>query len=310
MLGALPVFVDTDPETFQIDASKLAAAVTDRTAAIMPVHLGGSAADMDAILAVARERKVPVVEDACQAHLGEWRGRKLGTLGTAGCFSFQASKNLTAGEGGAIVTDDEDLAARCYAAHNNAQQWKRVAAKPEHRVRGANLRMSEFHAAILLAQLARLPEQSKTRDENAAHLDRLLSEIPGVTPARAHDGCTRRAHHLYMFRYNADAFAGLPRDKFLKALAAEGVPASSGYRPLNKESFIAAAIQSRGYRRAFQESVLSEWAERTKCPRNDQLCDEAVWLTQNVLLAPGTAMEQIADAIRRIQAHAEELARA
>jgi dTDP-4-amino-4,6-dideoxygalactose transaminase len=160
MLGALPVFVDVDPGTFQLDARKVAAAVTERTAAIMAVHIGGSAVDLDAILAVARERKIPVVEDACQAHLGEWRGRKLGTIGDVGCFSFQASKNLTAGEGGAIVTDDEALAARCYAAHNNAQLWKKPGAKAEHRIRGSNFRMSEFHASLLAAQLARLPEQA------------------------------------------------------------------------------------------------------------------------------------------------------
>ena len=116
---ALPVFVDTDPETFQIDAKKIEAAITERTAAIMPVHLGGNVADMDAILAVARKHKLPVIEDACQAHLAEWRGKKVGTLGTTGCFSFQVTKNLTSGEGGAILTNDGDLAEKCYAFQNN-----------------------------------------------------------------------------------------------------------------------------------------------------------------------------------------------
>jgi len=106
---ALPVFVDTDPETFQIDARKIEAALTDRTACLLPVHLGGAAADMDAILAIAKARKLPVVEDACQSHLAEWRGRKVGTLGDLGCFSFQASKNLNSGEGGAVVSNDDDL---------------------------------------------------------------------------------------------------------------------------------------------------------------------------------------------------------
>jgi dTDP-4-amino-4,6-dideoxygalactose transaminase len=309
MLGALPVFVDVDPDTFQLDARKVAAAITERTAAIMPVHIGGSAVDLDALLAVARERKIPVVEDACQAHLGEWRGRKLGTIGDIGCFSFQASKNLTAGEGGAIVTDDEALAARCYAAHNNAQLWKKPGAKAEHRIRGSNFRMSEFHASLLAAQFARLPEQAARRDKNAAHLRKRLAEIDGLRPAKLHDGCTRSAYHLFMMRYDATAFAGLPRAAFLKALAAEGVPASSGYRPLNKEPFIAAALRSRGFRRAFPETVLAEWAERAACPVNDRLCDEAVWLPQNVLLAPPTAMDQIADAIAKVKANADALSK-
>jgi dTDP-4-amino-4,6-dideoxygalactose transaminase len=309
MLGALPVFVDVDPDTFQLDTRKVAAAISERTAAIMPVHIGGSAVDLDAILAVARERKIPVVEDACQAHLGEWRGRKLGTIGDLGCFSFQASKNLTAGEGGAIVTDDEALAARCYAAHNNAQLWKKPGAKAENRIRGSNFRMSEFHASLLAAQLARLPEQAARRDENAAHLTQRLSQIEGLRPAKLHDGCTRSAYHLFMMRYDAQAFAGLPRAAFLKALAAEGVPASSGYRPLNKEPFIAAALRSRGFRRAFPEKVLSEWAERTACPVNDRLCDEAVWFPQNALLASPAAMDQIAAAVGKIKSQAREIAR-
>jgi dTDP-4-amino-4,6-dideoxygalactose transaminase len=309
MLGALPVFVDVDPDTFQLDARKVAAVITDRTAAIMPVHIGGNAVDLDAILAVARERKIPVVEDACQAHLGEWRGRKLGTVGDVGCFSFQASKNLTAGEGGAIVTDDEALAARCYAAHNNAQLWKKPGAKAENRIRGSNFRMSEFHAGILAAQLARVPEQAAKRDENAAHLAKRLSEIEGLRPAKLHDGCTRSAHHLFMMRYDARAYAGLPRAAFLRALNAEGVPASGGYHPLNKEPFIAATLKSRGVRRAFPEKVLTEWAERTACPVNDRLCDEAVWLTQNVLLAPRDAMDAIAAAVAKIKANAPQLVR-
>src|SRR5437667_5223809 len=121
MLNALPVFVDTDPETFQIDARKIEPAITERTAAVMPVHLGGNVADLDAILSIARKHRLPVVEDACQAHLAEWRHRKAGTCGDTGCFSFQASKNLTAGEGGAILTADGALAEKCFAATNNSR---------------------------------------------------------------------------------------------------------------------------------------------------------------------------------------------
>jgi dTDP-4-amino-4,6-dideoxygalactose transaminase len=106
---ALPVFVDTDVETSQIDARKIEAAITERTRAILPVHLGGSPADLDAILEIGRKHKLPVIEDACQAHLAEWRHRKVSTVGALGCFSFQASKNLNSGEGGALLTNNTDL---------------------------------------------------------------------------------------------------------------------------------------------------------------------------------------------------------
>ena len=121
MQHAIPVFVDTDPETFQIDARKIEAAITERTRCILPVHLGGSPADMDTILEIGRKHNLPVVEDACQAHLAEWRHRKVSTLGALGCFSFQASKNLNSGEGGAILTNDTDLYNVCQSFHNNGR---------------------------------------------------------------------------------------------------------------------------------------------------------------------------------------------
>jgi dTDP-4-amino-4,6-dideoxygalactose transaminase len=308
---ALPVFVDTDPETFQMDARKLEAAVTDRTAVIVPVHLGGNACDLDAILEIGRRRKIPVLEDACQAHLGEWRGRKLGTLGAAGCFSFQASKNLNCGEGGAILTSDDDLAGRCWAFHDNARARRNAGyGAPPPGGRGANLRLTEFQAGLLLAQVTRLEEQSRLREENARYLTQRLREINGILPARMHEGCTRNAYHLYMFRYRKEAFAELPRERFLAALRAEGVPCSGGYTPLDKEPFVKATLASRGYRKIFPPETLAAWEERNRCPANDRLCEEAVWLTQTMLLGPRRDMDDIVSAIRRIQASAAELARA
>jgi len=306
---ALPVFVDSDPETFQMDARKLEGAITERTAVIVPVHLGGNACDLDAILEVGRRRKVPVLEDACQAHLGEWRGRKLGTLGAAGCFSFQASKNLNSGEGGAILTSDDALAERCWAFHDNARA-RRGRPAPPLGGRGANLRLTEFQAGLLLAQMARLEEQSKVRDGNARYLTQQLREIQGILPERMHEGCTRNAWHLYMFRYQAERFAGLPRERFLKALAAEGIPCSGGYTPLNKQPFVQATLASRAYQRLYSREILAGWEERNHCPADDRLCEEAVWLTQTMLLGPRQDMDDVAAAIRKIQASAAELAKA
>jgi dTDP-4-amino-4,6-dideoxygalactose transaminase len=125
-----------------------------------------------------------------------------------------------------------------------------------------------------------------------------------------HEGCTRNAWHLYMFRYQAERFAGLPRERFLKALSAEGVPCSGGYTPLNKQPFVQATLASRAYRRIVPPEALAGWEERNRCPANDRLCEEAVWLTQTMLLGPRQDMDDIAAAVRKIQASAAELAKA
>lgn len=307
---AVPVFVDSDLETSQIDPGKIEAAITDRTTAIIPVHIGGSAADLDAILPIGRKHQLPVIEDACQAHFGEWRGRKLGSLGDTGCFSFQASKNLNSGEGGAILSNDADLIEKCYAFHNNGRGRKITSYDFSYHANGANLRLTEFQATLLMAQMTRLEEQSKTRSENGQYLTAMLKEIPGMLPARMYQGCTRNAYHLYMFRYRKEHFAGVSRAVFLKALKAEGVPASGGYAPLNKEPFLKNVLQSRGFRRVISSERLAQWEERNHCPVNDQLCQEAVWLTQNMLLGPRRDMEQIAEAVRKIQGNAGKLSKA
>jgi perosamine synthetase len=310
MMRALPVFVDTDIETFQIDARKIEQAITGKTRVLMPVHLGGSAADLDRIMEIARRRGVTVVEDACQAHLAEWRGRKVGTYGKAGCFSFQASKNLNSGEGGAILTDDDALLETCYRFHNNSRGRGNNGDDFSYRNTGANLRMTEFQGALLTAQMARLDAQARTRDQNAAYLTRLLEQIPGIVPARLYDGCTRSAYHLYMFRYDPTRFSGLPRAAFLKALGAEGVPALSGYSPLNKEPFLEDALSGAGFRAIYPGARLDAWRAQNQCPQNDRLCTEAIWLVQTMLLGPRQDMDDIAEAVRKVQLHAAQLAKA
>ncbi len=302
---AIPVFVDTDLQTFQIDAAKIESAITERTACLLPAHLGGSAADLDGILAIAARRKLPVLEDACQSHLAQWRGRALGTWGDAGCFSFQASKNLNCGEGGALLTQRDDLIEACRSFQNNGR------GRGGYVRNGCNLRMTEFQAALLLSQMARLEAQMQAREANGTYLTRLLGEIPGITPARMYEGCTRNAYHLYMFRYDRAAFEGLPRAGFLKALAAEGIPASGGYSPLNHEPLFEATLRSKAYRTIYPESYPNDALARIRdgCPVNERLCEEAVWFTQTMLLGHRADMEQIAEAVGKIHKHAGALKR-
>jgi len=308
---ALPVFVDTDPESMMIDAAKVEAAITPRTRCIMPVHLGGNVADMDRILEISKKHNIPVIEDACQAHLSEWRGRKVSTLGALGCFSFQKLKNLPGGEAGAVMTDDESLYRRAYGFHShyrtppNEGPADRTASR-----NGINLRMAEFQAAIMLQHLTRLEEQAKTREQNAAYFGELLREAPGVTPAKMYRGCTRNAYHLYMMRYDAEAFAGLPRARFIQAVRAEGIPLGAGYGPLNRDPFLENTLNSRTYRAVYTQQEIAQWRERNHCPANDRLCQEGMWLGQTVLLADKRDMEDIATAIRKVQRHAEALKKA
>lgn len=303
---ALPVFVDTDRETFQMDAEKAEAAITGETRCMIPVHLGGNAPDMDKFMSISEARDIPVIEDACQSHLGEWRGKCFGTVGKTGCFSFQVTKNLSGGEGGAVLTDDEDLFKDMFSFHTNGRPWDRSIGFNYTR-NGTNIRMTEFQGCLLLRQLLHLEAQSQTREQNAAYLTSMLGEIPGIYPAKMHEGCTRNAYHLYMFRLDSEAFDGLGRDRFLEALRAEGIPCSPGYAPLTKEPFLRRALESRGFQRVFGEQRIKQYFDELACPENDRLCGEAVWFTQNMLIGPRSDMDEIAGAITKIRQHAKDL---
>jgi len=309
---ALPVFVDTDLESFQIDPSKIEAAISPQTKAILPVHIGGYPANLDQILAVAGKHKVPVIEDACQAHLAEWRGRNVGTWGLAGCFSFQASKNLNSGEGGAVLTNDDQFADAAYAFHYQGVGHRVAGSNFVYGgTRGSNLRLCEFQGSLLVAQMTRVLEQTNRRTENAAYLSQMLAEIPGIKPAKLYEQATRSAYHLYMFRYDATAFAGLERSKFLQALQADGVPCSGGYGEMNKGDYVSGLAKDKHFLRIYGEAKLKEWlAGNQDCAQNEKLCQQAVWFTQNMLLGPRTDMQKIAEAIGRIQKHGAELAKA
>lgn len=306
---ALPRFVDTDIESFQIDPQKIKGALNKQTKLIMPVHIGGSPADMDAILEVSSKHQIPVMEDACQAHLAEWRDKKVGTLGLAGAFSFQSSKNLTSGEGGAIITNDQQFAENCYNFHNQGRNTPGPGSSYSN-TRGTNLRLTEFQGNLLLAQMTRLEEQTKLRNDNATYLSKLLNGIPGISPAKLYEGVTRSAYHLYMFRFDKEAFRGLTRQKFLEALNAEGVPCSGGYGQMNKENYVKDLARNKHYIRIYGEKFMQQWLESNTCPQNDLLTEQAVWLSQTMLLGSQKDMEQIAEAIQKIQMHAGDLLKA
>lgn len=291
---ALPVFVDSHLESFQIDHDKVAAAITANTKLLLPVHIGGTPANLDALTALADKHHVPMIEDACQAPLAAWRGRGVGTYGLGGCFSFQASKNLTAGEGGAILTNDEAFAQKCVAFHTPGG-----AKGVQSLGRGSNYRLTEFQAALLVAQLKRLEEHAKLRDANASYLNSMLSNIPGIYPAKLFEGTTRSGWHLYMFRYAPTEASGVDRNEFIKRLGQAGVSASPGYGSLNRSPHVQALATNPHYLKLYGERRMKDWADQNQCPVNDRLCSQAVWFTQTKLLGTRADMERIVETIAK-----------
>lgn len=312
--GAIPVFVDIDPETYQIDTRKIEAKITPRTRAILPVHILGLPADMETIMSIAKKHNLVVVEDACQAWLAEINNKKVGTFGNAGCFSFQNSKNIPIGEAGAIISDDDEFMDRCFSYHNYGNPYGSVVGEVGTGtiLAGTKLRLTEYQAAIGLAQMQRLEEQQIKRNENAKYLKNKISKIPGIVPYKLYKGVNKAAFHLFAFRYKKEAFRDLPRATFIKALSAEGIPASGGYRPLNKMPYIESALNSKNFKLMYPPEMLdyNKYMEQNQCPENDLLCEEAVWLFHNLLIAEKSDMDDIANAIEKIYRNSEKIKKA
>ncbi len=300
-LGALPVLVDVDRDTYNVDPDKVSAAITPRTKAIIAVHIGGLPADMDALSKVASAHNLPLIEDSAHAHGSEWRGKRVGGLGLAGTFSFQASKTMTAGEGGIVITNDPKLE----QAARSIQDCGRLPGRPfyDHVNYGSNYRLSEWQGAVLRVQLRRLESQTNLRHHNACLLDGVLREIEGITPQRLDERCTRNGHYLYMFHYNSAAFAGLPPAKFIEALSAEGVPTHLSYPPLHSlEVFTSGA-----YKKRIPPGMPDDAMRHAPFPNSARVMREVISLPHATLLGDEQDIQEIGAAIRKIQQHVKEL---
>ena len=310
MVNAIPIFVDIDYDTFNLDPPRVEEAITPKTKAIVPVHFAGQAADMDALMAIAKRHTLAVLEDAAHAHGATWNGEGLGTIGSLGTFSFQVSKNMTAGEGGVILTGDPDLAALCesyiWGGREIGRPWY------EHHRLGWNYRMTEFQGAILLQQLARLPEQNAKRMQNASYLAARLAKIPGISSLTIPGFVTKHSYHIFMFRFQETEF-GITRKDFLLALEKEGIPCSSGYaHPLYKNPvFLNQNFYPQGCPVNCEHSnrTLDYGSFSELCPNVERACREAVWLEHRLLLAEQSDMEQIVEAVGKIYECRQELAR-
>src|SRR5437870_13466559 len=229
--GALPVPVDVSPVPWCLDPKLAEAAITPRTKAIVAVHMGGHPADLDALGDLAKRKGIALVEDSSHAHATEWKGKRIGSHGTAGTFSFQASKLMTAGEGGIVITNDDAFEKQARSVHDCGRmpgEWFY-----SHFINGSNYRLSEWQGAVLSVQLTRLDAQTQRRHQNARLLDKLLAQIPGITPQKLDPRCTRNGHYAYIFHFEPKAFASVPVEQLMKALEAEGIPCEPGYPPVH-----------------------------------------------------------------------------
>jgi dTDP-4-amino-4,6-dideoxygalactose transaminase len=297
-VNAIPIFVDVDPNSLCIDVAAAEAAITDRTQAVIPVHLAGSACDLDALVDLCERRDLALIEDCAHAHGTRWRGRGVGSFGKFGSFSFQEGKLMTAGEGGALITNDETLRARAWSYANCGRteqgHWF------DHVTYGTNMRMTEWQGAVLQAQLRRLPEQNRVREERARLLDTELEKIPGLRPQGGDPRMDHRSRYSYVFNYDATEFAALPLQGFILALAHEGIVAGESYPSLNslelfRESKFGRRLQVNAPRIDYGSISL---------PHSEKAAASTVWLDHRMLLAEPDDVLDIVRAVSRIRAHA------
>ena len=291
MANATPVFVDIDPNTFNMDPNLIESAITDRTKAIIPVHIGGNPVNMESIIDIAEKRKLIIIEDAAQAHGAEWDGKKVGALHKAGIFSFQSSKNMSAGEGGAIISNDEDFMDACFAYYNCGRH--RDGDWYEHHIVGGNHRMSSMAASLLIPQFQTIENDMRIRDKNRQKLDQALSDM-GLEITHRYKKVTRESNHLYLLRYKAENYNDIPREKFFNAMRAEGVYTYAGYSPLYRED----VFQGKGNDFPWIKNINYS---NISCPVTEQIADyQSVWLTQNHLLGDESDIQDIINAFEKV----------
>lgn len=291
-VNATPVLVDIDPETYCMLPEAFEKAITSKTKAVIPVHMAGHACDMEKICAICKKHNIKMIEDAAHAHGGQCNGKALGSYGDMSIFSFQNGKVMTCGEGGALITNNEELYKKAYLIHGVGRpDGDRVY---EHSVLGSNYRMNEFSAAILIAQQERLNEMNQKREKNALLLDSLLDDIEGIKPQGRKEYATLITHYMYMFSYDPNAFNGLSRKDFVEYLTAEGVPAYICFPVLSDTTFFR---NNDFYSRidAFEQSETNDLSNAKK------IANSVIWLPHFTLLGDEQDINEVFQAIKKIQ---------
>ncbi|AVT38625.1 aminotransferase class I/II-fold pyridoxal phosphate-dependent enzyme [Plantactinospora sp. BB1] len=282
-LGAVAVPVDVDPVTYCMDVPAAEAAITERTRAIMPVHMAGLLAGIDALGKLSDDSGVPLVHDAAHAHGAQWRGLRLGELASIATYSFQNGKLMTAGEGGAVTFSDAQEYEAAFLRHSCGRP--RADRAYRHEVSGSNFRMNEFSASVLRVQLARLDEQIDIRERRWPVLADLLARIPGVLPQGSDEGCTRNPHYMAMFR--VPGITAERRQTLVDEMVARGVPAFAAFRAIYRTSaFWEAAAPAEDV-----ESIAR------RCPNVEAITNDCIWLHHRALLGTEEQMSAIAEVV-------------
>jgi L-glutamine:2-deoxy-scyllo-inosose/3-amino-2,3-dideoxy-scyllo-inosose aminotransferase len=306
LLNAVPVFVDVDPDTYCLDAKLIEKAITPKTKAILPVHLGMRFADMDEILRIAAKHKLKVIEDCAHAHGGMWKGKGAGSMGDLGAFSFQSSKLITSGEGGAVISNNLEYMERVQSYINAGRAS--LTDKYHHRIVGFNYRLGEFQAAVLGPQLDRLPQQAAVREMNMQHFESRLHGTEGIALLKADPRITRLAPYGYVIKYFAEKAKDIPRAAFVAALQLEGVPCDGlFYEPVYKSSLFPVLSSDFPALSWGREKAL-DLRTMYSCPESERAAyHEAVWFPHQHFLGSTGDVDAIADAIHKVLANIEEL---
>jgi dTDP-4-amino-4,6-dideoxygalactose transaminase len=290
-IGAVPVFVDIDPGTINLDPNKMAEHINNRTRAVVVVHFAGHPADLDQLRELCDRHRLVMIEDCAHAHGAEWHEQRVGSFGSFGSFSFQASKNMTAGEGGILITNDAELAERARSISNQGRRTG--GAWYEHERLGTNARLTGFQATLLLNQLRRLPEQLATRMDRARRLREGLRKIPGLkpTPEMLDERVSIHGFHIFSMRFDQDAFGGVSRPRAIEALQAEGLPVTAGYpQPIYRNELF-----------KHHPHVIHD------CSEAEAYCRESVWLPHNALLADEQWIDDALAAVSKVRENAGQL---
>jgi dTDP-4-amino-4,6-dideoxygalactose transaminase len=306
LVNAIPVFVDVDPDTYCLDARFLERAITPKTKAILPVHLGMRFADMDEILRIATKHNLKVVEDCAHAHGGMWRGKGAGSMGDLGAFSFQTSKLITSGEGGAVITNNLEYM-ELVQSYINAGRAS-ITDKYKKRIIGFNYRLGEFQAAVLGAQLKRLLKEGVIRHKNMKRLEARLKNTDGIDLLKADPRITRLAPYGYVLKYFAEKGKDIPRAEFVAALQLEGVHCDGlFYEPVYKSSLFPVDPTDFPALSWGREKPL-DLRSMYSCPEAEKAAyHEAVWFPHQHFLGTTKDVNDIADAIHKVLENIEEL---
>lgn len=297
-VGAVPVICDLDARTFCIDPEAAESAITERTRAIIPVHLGSSICDMDSLLALAEKYNLIVIEDAAHAHGGQWRGKGVGSWGQFGSFSMQLTKTLTSGEGGMITTNDAAFAEACHSLIDCGRPKDEAGVNFHF---GANYRITELQAALLEVGLTRLLDQTATRNRNMAYLDQRLRTVEGVTPQVVDPRVTRRPTYIYVAQFDPAAFGGLNSSELTSALYLEGIPCGKGNPPMHRYDLLQLTEENSFTYRNFKDRM--DFANM-RFPVAEDVTQTTIWIAHPFFMGDTDLPDYFVEALERVRAQA------